>query len=79
MYNVKTIFYSEVDMDYITCILLIYFGISVVLTILAILVAEYNGKSMDIFSILFLLYTSPILMPMAIKNVIKKMRKKDDI
>jgi hypothetical protein len=34
---------------------------------------------MDIFSILFLLYTSPILMPIAIKNVIKKMRDKDDI
>jgi hypothetical protein len=66
-------------MEYFIYGMLIYFCISVIFTTFAMVVAKMNGKRVDILSIIFLLYTSPILMPIAITNVIKKIRNKDNV
>jgi len=64
-------------MEFFVYGMLVYFCISIILTIFTIVIANINGKSMGILSIIFLLYSSPILLPIAINNAIKKMRKND--
>jgi hypothetical protein len=64
-------------MEFFVYGILVYFCISIILTIFTMVIANINGKSMGILSIIFLLYSSPILLPIAINNAIKKMRKND--